>query len=232
MSDVGGMVDNLIAAGCEPGVAARIVAEAFTAGVLSAPVRRQSADESADRRREKDAARKREQRALAKMSADNPQTSAESADCPKQALSLLEDNKKEKKERARKHPCPPTWEPNEKHFTWAEQEHIPRSAVLSKAEDMKLWAQSTGEQKKDWDATLFVWMRRDAAKLRIVPAGASVIPNEFSIQHFQRSGRWNTAYGPEPGKAGCRAPAELLQKYGYGERTDDRTGGSQTAEVA
>jgi hypothetical protein len=173
MSDIGAMVDNLVAAGCAPAVAARVVAEAFAAGVLSAPVRGLSADISAENRREKDRERKRIERAASKKSADNPQTSAESADCPTQALSLKSSNKEDKKERARKHSCPADWQPNEKHFAWAEKEHIPKSAVLSKAEDMRLWAQSTGEQKKDWDATLFVWLRRDAPKLRLVTPTAS-----------------------------------------------------------
>ena len=167
MSDIGAMVEELVTAGTPPAVAARIVAEAFTAGVASAVVRGQSADISAENRREKDRERKRIERAASKKSADNPQTSAESADCPNEALSL-KSLSKDKKERARKHPCPPDWQPNEKHFAWAAKEHIPQSAVLSKAEDVRLWAQSTGEQKKDWGATLEVWLRRDAPKLRVV----------------------------------------------------------------
>jgi hypothetical protein len=167
------MVDNLVAAGCAPAVAARVVAEAFAAGVLSAPVRGLSVDETTEKRRERDRIRQALKRAEAKKSPDNPPTSAESADCPTRALSLKSLNKEDKKERARKHPCPVDWQPNEKHFAWAEKEHIPQSAVLSKAEDMRLWAQSTGEQKKDWDATLFVWLRRDAPKLRVVKPTAA-----------------------------------------------------------
>jgi hypothetical protein len=168
LSDVGAMVGKLIAAGCAPDVAAAVVAEVFTAGVLSAPVRGQSVDETTEKRRERDRIRQALKRAEAKKSADNPPTSAESADCPTEALSLKIIKKEDKKERARKHPCPADWQPKERHFAWAEKENIPRSAVLSKAEDMRLWAQSTGEQKKDWDATLEVWLRRDAPKLRVV----------------------------------------------------------------
>jgi hypothetical protein len=155
------MVDELVAAGCTPAVAARIVAEAFTAGVLSAPVRGIPVDTTAEKRRAYDRERKAKGR-------NNPPTSGgipvDSAECPKPALSLSNINKKE---RSRKCPCPPEWKPTEKHFTWAEREGIPKSAVLEKAEDLRLWAQSTGEQKKDWDATLFVWLRRDAPKIRV-----------------------------------------------------------------
>jgi hypothetical protein len=170
MSDIGAMVDDLVAAGCAPAVAARIVAEAFTAGLASSVVRGIPVDTAAEKRREYDRNRKREIRLGLRTSGGNP---VDSAECPTEALSLKSSNKESKKERARKHPCPVDWQPNEKHFAWAEKEHIPRSAVLSKAEDMRLWAQSTGEQKKDWDATLFVWLRRDAPKLRLVTPTAS-----------------------------------------------------------
>lgn len=41
------------------------------------------------------------------------------------------------------------------------------------------------------------------------------IPNDFAVKLFRDNGRWNSLYGPEPGKPGCRATAELLEKYGF-----------------
>lgn len=62
MSDVGAMVEELIAAGTPPELAARIVAEAFVAGVSSTGHRRTEVDATAERRREWDRERKRKER--------------------------------------------------------------------------------------------------------------------------------------------------------------------------
>lgn len=83
------------------------------------------------------------------------------------ALTLKEINKKEKKVRVAKHPLPAEWQPNEKHFAAAGALNIPRSAVLSKAEDMRIWAGSTGALKADWDLTFHGFLRRDAPKLAV-----------------------------------------------------------------
>jgi hypothetical protein len=215
LSDIGGMVEELIAAGTPPAIAARVVAQAFSAGVLSAPERRQSADETADRRRDRDRIYRAERRAKDKLSDDNRTTSAESSDSADSALTL---KNLDKKVRAKKIPCPPTWAPNESHFAKAAEKNIPQSAVLEKAEDMRLWAQSSGALKMDWDATFHGFLRRDADRLRVgapVPIVRLVEPDEAAVQRFQKMHRWHRDYGPEPGMPGCKAPPDILQKYGY-----------------
>lgn len=82
---------------------------------------------------------------------------------------IIESKKEEKKVRARsapKVPLPADWQPTAAHFDAAEKLHIPRAAVISKAEDMRLWAQSSGAVKVSWDATFHVFLRRDAEKLK------------------------------------------------------------------
>jgi hypothetical protein len=170
--NIGEMVERLVAAGCDPVVAASVVAEVFTAGVLSADYRGQT-DETAERRRTKDRDRKREKRAAARN------LSAESADClripqtEEKALTLsslpylpsLEVKKERKKVRARKQELSADFQPNENHFAAAAKLGIPRQAVFEKCEDMRLWAKSSGAVKADWDATLHGFLRRDASKL-------------------------------------------------------------------
>lgn len=90
------------------------------------------------------------------------------------ALTLKEVNKKDKKVRATKHPLPAEWRPNEKHFAAAEEMKIPRSAVLSKAEDMRIWAGSSGATKADWDLTFHGFLRRDAPKLAVAAPSSAV----------------------------------------------------------
>lgn len=47
------------------------------------------------------------------------------------------------------------------------------------------------------------------------PPNGLAIPNELAVQLFKGGARWNHAFGPEPGKPGCRASPELLAKFGY-----------------
>jgi hypothetical protein len=45
---------------------------------------------------------------------------------------------------------------------------------------------------------------------------AGELPIEDAVKFFAKVGRWSIHAGPEPGQAGCRAPAELLAKHGLG----------------
>lgn len=163
MTPIAEMVARLIEAGTPAALAAGIVAEAFAAGAASTGIRRQSADSATERRREYDRERQRKIRELRRQSADNPPT-------PQKALNLTSSSnieiKKEKKVRAAKAPLSDDFQIKPEHFAAAEKLGIGHAAVLSKAEDMRLWAKSTGAVKVDWDATLHGFIRRDAEKLR------------------------------------------------------------------
>lgn len=154
MSAVAELVARLIAAGTPPELAAQTVTEAFVAG---AEVRRQSSDSALEKRRAYDRERMRKKREVVRQSAD-------SADSPQEALTLKKDNKRV---RVPKHPCPPDWKPNDDHYRKAGELNIPRSAVDAKAEDMRIWAGSTGATKVDWDLTFHGFLRRDAPKLAV-----------------------------------------------------------------
>src|SRR5688572_18180305 len=115
-----------------------------------------------EKRRAYDRERQRAKRASTRLpptSVDIRPQSATALILP--SLTSLED-KKEKKERARKFPCPPDFQPSEKHFAAAAKLGVPPSFVHDKAEDMRLWAQSSGALKVNWDMTLHVFIRRDA----------------------------------------------------------------------
>lgn len=208
------MVDELIAAGTPPAVAARIVAQAFQAGSQSTFFRNSGGipvDEVAERRREYDRNRKR----------NKPKPPVESGGIPVESggnsEKALTHKIIDKKVRARKIPCPVEWQPTESHFAKAAAKNIPRSAVLEKAEDMRVWAKSSGALKADWDATFDGFLRRDADRLRVAPTviAAPVVPDEKAVEFFKKFGRWHRDYGPEPGMPGCRASPEILEKYGY-----------------
>jgi hypothetical protein len=76
--------------------------------------------------------------------------------------------------------------------------NIPRSAVDSKAEDMRIWAGSKGETKADWDLTFHGFLRRDAQKLAASvahhgPAAVTITPHSPSWNawktHFRDSAK-------------------------------------------
>ena len=127
-----------------------------------------SADESADRRRARDRERQRIKREEARKSADNPQIPQTSADG---ALILKEDNNKKEKKVSRRHPCPQTFQPDESDFEYGEKLGHHRESVEAKAEDMRVWAGSTGALKINWHLTLRGFLRRDAPKQPLKPNG-------------------------------------------------------------
>ncbi len=49
----------------------------------------------------------------------------------------------------------------------------------------------------------------DYAEILEVPSGPP-IPNELAVRLFKGGVPWNAAYGPEPGRPGCRASPEDL----------------------
>ena len=85
-------------------------------------------------------------------------------------------------------------------------------------------AREKGRTCVDWSAAEANWYLKAAEfmgrKPKQTPATGSAngpaIPSEFEVKRFKSAGVWNNAaYGPEPGMPGCRAPAELLEQYGY-----------------
>lgn len=76
------------------------------------------------------------------------------------------ERKENKKVRARRSPSvtlPDNWQPNGGHFEAAERLGRTRDRVLSKADDMRIWAKANDVRKVDWDATFHGFLRRDAS---------------------------------------------------------------------
>lgn len=51
-----------------------------------------------------------------------------------------------------------------------------------------------------------------------------IIPPEFAVKLFKDTGRWNMGFGPEPGQHGCRAAADILERYGFAQAVARETG--------
>jgi hypothetical protein len=168
LSPIANMVKTLIDAGTPPDVAAVVVAEAYALGMNSTGI---PAESRLEKIRNADRERKRKRN-------NSSGIPVESSGIPETALTYKDKNIEEKKVRARKHPIPPEWKPSEVHFAKAAEMNIPRSAVEAKAEDMRIWAGSTGAVKLDWDLTFHGFLRRDASKLAIrgSPSMATITP--------------------------------------------------------
>jgi hypothetical protein len=152
------LVARLIASGTPPDVAAMVVAEAFAAGV-SASIPRNSADVSADNRREKDRIRKQIARGNPRKSADvhgNPQMSENAS------LSKKESNQEEsKKERGvtRASQLPDGWLPDE-HVWQATVSAIGLDRCNSEFTKFKNHAADKGRVSKNWNSAWRNWVDR------------------------------------------------------------------------
>jgi len=172
MTPIADMVADMMARGLPADVIVLAVKTAEQAMALNRNSGGIPVDETAERRRAYDRERKRSQKLSGGIPVETPRNS-EPALTLTSSSSEQEDNSiKEvsKKVRARKKPSaeiPPDWKPSEVHFEAAEKLGWPsREAVFDKADDMRIWAGSTGALKRDWDLTFHGFLRRDAPKLR------------------------------------------------------------------
>jgi hypothetical protein len=75
---------------------------------------------------------------------------------------------RKKKERAPKKIAmllPDDWQPSPMHGAKAKELKLPAGCLEGKAEDMRIWAQSNGVRKVNWDATFHGFLRRAASEL-------------------------------------------------------------------
>ena len=114
------------------------------------------------------------------------------------------------------------WRPSESDIDSAKAEGFSNSEIereVAKFRDYWMAKSGSAGVKLDWSATWRNWARRAAeyAGKKRQPSAAPVeaIPDEFAVKLFKANGRWNAAYGPEPGMTGCRASNEILEKYGF-----------------
>lgn len=207
MTDVSAMVAELIAAGCAPEVAAKVVASAFVAGVSSATFRGIPVDESAEKRRAYDRERKR-------LSAEFRRKSTESAEIP---ISPLSKDKEEKKERGRGSRLSAEWVPDETDRAFARGLGWSNSQIDAEAANFRdYWIArpGAGGVKLDWPATWRKWVRSSKVK----PMGtagpmndpADKIPVEQAVEIFARIRK--LPRGSPINDIG-QAPPELLAKY-------------------
>lgn len=205
MNDVGAMVAELMAAGCAPEVAAKVVASAFVAGAISANSTGIPVDKTAEKRRAYDRERKRNSTGI-------PPDSTGIPNLP------LSNNLENKKERGRGSRLPPEWKPDETDRTFAKNLGWSDSQIDSEAANFRdYWIAKPGSGgcKLDWPATWRKWARSSKVK----PAGNAAsggpvpdkIPIEQAVSMYAKSGIWSRH---APVNDISQAPADVLAKYG------------------
>lgn len=80
------------------------------------------------------------------------------------------------------------------------------------------------KERRDWHRTWINWANRAAERIRtrgaandirVVGEPADTVPPEMwkiRVQNFRDLGRWQSSYGPEPGRRGCKVPPEILRE--------------------
>jgi hypothetical protein len=172
--DITTMVDELIAAGCAPAVAARIVTASYLAGVQSMADRGNSGgipvDSVAEKRRAYDRERKRKSTGIPPDSTGTPRNSENASLSKKDKKEDIKEEREalseqfHRKPTTRGHRLPDDWQPAPADDATAIALIGPdrRAAELEKFRDH--WRQQAGAKgvKADWDATWRNWFRRAA----------------------------------------------------------------------
>lgn len=208
MSDISGMVAELIAAGCSPDVAASVVAKAYVAGVGVAEFRGIPVDEKAEKRRAYDRERKRK-------SAEIRRNSTESAETPILPLSssILT---KESKRGTR---LSSEWKPAEAERAFAKTLGWSEPQIDSEAANFRdYWIAKPGAGgcKLDWPATWRKWIRSSKVKPMGSGPGAPPVSQDWetAAKMWVSIRRWPRGHGSDPDSPACQAPFEILRKHG------------------
>jgi len=196
------MVAELIAAGCSPEVAAKVVASAFVAGVSSANSTGIPPDSAAAKRRAYDRERKRKSTGIP----------PDSTGIPNPPLFNTNINRK------RGERLPPEFQPDRNianQLGWSEAQI---DTEIANFRDYWGAKPGSGGCKLDWPATWRQWVRNSRVKPSGLPAAGikSAETNWDAIcATYKKLGIWSKhAPGMPPDSPNCLCPHEILTKHG------------------
>jgi hypothetical protein len=151
------LIADLIRAGVDPDLISRV-----SVALIDATIRRQSADILLDPATAKRRAYDRERQRLKRKSADNPPTSAESADIRQHTpLSIVSKKDNNKKERERGSRISADWKPSQDDWNFATGKNLQASQIEIEIEKFRnYWMAKAGNAatKLDWPATWRNWI--------------------------------------------------------------------------
>jgi hypothetical protein len=163
MSDIGALVERLVAAGLSVGEAGEIIATAFAAGAASSGYRKSPGSVRQQRWRERNKASQSvtvetpsDDRGEASQSVSNRNEASQRNAAPL-SIEKKEEVKKEKKERARASQLPADWCLDEIDIEYAVSKGIPRSKVPLVGEAFSNHHRAKGTVFADWRAAWRKW---------------------------------------------------------------------------
>jgi hypothetical protein len=239
------MVGELVAAGCPPAVAARVVAEAFIAGAASADFRSSNAKRQQryrDRHRNETVTNRNEvtpdsdttnqEQTVTnrnEVTPDSDTTNQEQTVTNRNEVTLCYDaslskniNKKERERRGTR--IPPEF-PTADDLEFAASQGWSDKQIGDEAANFRdYWLGVPGAKgvKLDWPATWRKWVRSSRVKpvASLTTTIASTSTNWRPIlESYLRFKHWPKGHGNEPGMPSCRAPPELLREFGFLKET-------------
>lgn len=230
MSNIGALVERLVDAGLSVAEASTIIAEAVAAGAAS--VSRKSAGALRTQKWRENKRHKASQSVTerhADEASQNVTKRHKASQCD--AGDILPIDTKNKKEDRRGKPAAsrgtridPNWQPTPEDRAVAAAEGFSNPEIDREILQFRdYWKAASGSNavKLDWSATWRNWVRRTASnfgKKRTQTVVSHEPPEDINwesiVQFKAKTGVWSKWAGPEPGAVGCRAPAEILQKYG------------------
>lgn len=119
------------------------------------------------------------------------------------------------------------WRPSEQNRSQAKQLGLSdRDIEKIWPTFLDYWLGCPGQKgvKADWDATWRVWCRREAEKLgrtAIAEKKTESFDWEAIMVTYRDKRIWPFQW-PEPGYSGCRVPADVLDRFGYGASSQER----------
>lgn len=225
MSNIGELVERMVAAGMSVGEAGAIAAEIYAAGVAAASIRSPGAERTR-RYRER---HKTSQSVTERHIDETSQSVTErhkASQCDADAKVPIERSIKKldrhpRSQASRGTRLNPSWSPTEAGRSAARLEGFTDAEIDREVLQFRdHWIAASGSKavKLDWDAAWRTWFRRSAEMKGKKPPAHADPPKEIDIESavklFAKTGIWSRWAGPEPSQTGCQVPPELFAKYG------------------
>lgn len=208
MSDVAGIIADMVRSGVDP----ELIGRAAAAFAQNVQIIQNVQDPVADRRRAYD----RERKAAKKLSTGIPPESAETTgikevpQTPPENPSHKEKTLREKKKQVSR--IPDDFVPD---LDWAIVQGLSRAQAETQAATFRdFWTGAKDGSKADWPATWRNWVRKFIERAGISPRPEPQSDDETwrkRLVYARREHRWATEWGPKPGDPDCRAPPGLLE---------------------
>ena len=113
--------------------------------------------------------------------------------------------------------APQPWKPAKEKFRRALGRGVDPETIIGAASGYRSYAQRVGILGTEKVAQAVTWLNQERWEQQGAAAPGDQVDWETRVREFRETNgdRWWIKLGPEPGYAGCKAPREVLVRYGY-----------------